>query len=31
MIRHIVIFKTKENTPLDEFKRRIENLKNEIK
>ena len=31
MIRHVVIFKAKENAPLEEFKKRIENLKNEIK
>ena len=30
MIRHVVIFKAKENAPIDEFKKRIENLKNEI-
>jgi len=30
MIRHVVVFKAKENAPLNEFKRRIENLKNEI-
>ena len=31
MIRHIVIFKAKENAPIDEFKKQIENLKNDIK
>jgi len=31
MIKHVVIFKTKDNAPIDEFKKRIENLKNEIK
>jgi hypothetical protein len=31
MIRHVVIFKTKQNAPLNEFKEKIENLKNEIK
>ena len=31
MIKHVVIFKTKENAPIDEFKKQIENLKNEIK
>jgi hypothetical protein len=31
MIRHVVVFKAKENAPLEEFKKRIENLKNEIK
>jgi hypothetical protein len=31
MIRHVVIFKTKENAPLKEIKEKIENLKNEIK
>ncbi|WP_457561705.1 Dabb family protein [Caminibacter pacificus] len=30
MIRHVVIFKTKEDAPLLEFKKRIENLKNYI-
>jgi phage terminase large subunit len=30
MIRHVVIFKTKENAPLNKFKEKIENLKNEI-
>ncbi|NPA88368.1 Dabb family protein [Caminibacter pacificus] len=30
MIRHVVIFKTKEDAPLLEFKKRIENLKNFI-
>jgi hypothetical protein len=31
MIRHVVIFKTKENAPLNEIKTKIENLKNKIK
>jgi phage terminase large subunit len=31
MIRHVVVFKTKESAPLNEFKEKIENLKNEIK
>jgi predicted peroxiredoxin len=31
MIRHVVIFKTKNNAPLLEFKKQIENLKNLIK
>jgi len=31
VIRHIVIFKAKENAPIDEFKKQIENLKNDIK
>ena len=31
MIRHVVIFKAKENAPIDEFKKQIENLKNDIK
>jgi hypothetical protein len=30
MIRHVVIFKAKENAPLEEFKKRIEELKNDI-
>jgi hypothetical protein len=30
MIRHVVLFKTKQNAPLQEFKEKIENLKNEI-
>ncbi|WP_456488054.1 Dabb family protein [Caminibacter pacificus] len=30
MIKHVVIFKTKEDAPLLEFKKRIENLKNFI-
>ena len=30
MIRHLVLFKTKENAPLEEFKKRIEDLKNHI-
>ena len=30
MIRHVVIFKTKNNAPLNEFKEKIENLKNYI-
>jgi uncharacterized membrane-anchored protein len=31
MIRHVVIFKTEKNAPLNDFKEKIENLKNEIK
>jgi hypothetical protein len=31
MIRHVVVFKTEKNAPLNEFKEKIENLKNEIK
>ena len=31
MIRHVVIFKAENNAPLEEFKKRIENLKNDIK
>jgi len=31
MIKHIVLLKTKENAPLQEIKKKIENLKNEIK
>jgi cell division GTPase FtsZ len=31
MIRHVVVFKAKENAPLKEIKEKIENLKNEIK
>ena len=30
MIRHIVLCKVKENSPLQEIKEKIENLKNEI-
>ena len=30
MIKHVVLFKAKENAPLKEFKEKIENLKNEI-
>ncbi len=30
MIKHIVIFKVKEDSPLQEFKEKIENLKNFI-
>ncbi|GAB6073438.1 Dabb family protein [Nautilia lithotrophica] len=30
MIKHVVIFKTKENAPLETFKEKIENLKNKI-
>ena len=30
MIKHIVIFKTKENAPLKIFKQKIEDLKNKI-
>ena len=30
MIRHVVVFKAKENAPLEEFKRKIEDLKNHI-
>jgi len=30
MIRHVVVFKAKENAPLVEFKKRIENLKSLI-
>ncbi len=31
MIKHVVIFKLKENAPVEEIKKRIKNLKNEIK
>ena len=30
MIRHVVVFKAKENAPLEEFKKRIEALKSVI-
>jgi len=30
MIKHVVIFKAKKDAPLEEFKKRIENLKNVI-
>ncbi|ACM92287.1 stress responsive A/B Barrel Domain superfamily [Nautilia profundicola AmH] len=30
MIKHVVLFKTKENAPLEIFKEKIENLKNDI-
>ena len=30
MIKHVVIFKTKQNAPLNEFKQKIESLKNYI-
>ncbi|WP_456480233.1 Dabb family protein [Nautilia sp.] len=30
MIRHVVLFKTEKNAPLQEFKEKIENLKNLI-
>ncbi|WP_457560091.1 Dabb family protein [Caminibacter sp.] len=30
MIKHVVIFKFKNNAPINEIKKRIENLKNEI-
>jgi len=30
MIRHVVIFKTIQNAPLEEFKKQIEELKNHI-